>query len=106
VAAYTDFYRPKYGILENVMAMAKMGKKGRDENVLSQLICAIVGMVRLLTNHNLLVLFVAVERSIAISGTLSACILEAISKLLPVKKALCSRSANCLGRVINFKCSF
>jgi DNA (cytosine-5)-methyltransferase 1 len=43
VAAYVDFYRPKYGILENVMAMAQKGR-GRDEDVLSQLICAIVGM--------------------------------------------------------------
>jgi DNA (cytosine-5)-methyltransferase 1 len=43
VAAYVDLYRPKYGILENVMAMARKGH-GRDEDVLSQLICAIVGM--------------------------------------------------------------
>ncbi|RDW68006.1 hypothetical protein BP6252_09402 [Coleophoma cylindrospora] len=43
VAAYVDFYRPKYGVLENVMNMAKK-RKGRDEDVLSQLLCAIVGM--------------------------------------------------------------
>ncbi|RDW73760.1 hypothetical protein BP5796_07202 [Coleophoma crateriformis] len=43
VAAYIDFYRPKYGVLENVMNMAKK-RKGRDEDVLSQLLCAIVGM--------------------------------------------------------------
>ena len=43
VAAYVDFYRPKYGLLENVLAMAQK-HKGRDEDVLSQLICAIVGM--------------------------------------------------------------
>ncbi|TVY92077.1 DNA (cytosine-5)-methyltransferase [Lachnellula willkommii] len=43
VAAYIDFYRPKYGVLENVMNMAQKGR-GRDEDVLSQLICAIVGM--------------------------------------------------------------
>ena len=43
VAAYIDFYRPKYGILENVMTMAQKGL-GRDEDVLSQLICCIVGM--------------------------------------------------------------
>ena len=43
VAAYIDFYRPKYGLLENVMTMAQKGL-GRDEDVLSQLICAIVGM--------------------------------------------------------------
>jgi DNA (cytosine-5)-methyltransferase 1 len=43
VASYVDFYRPKYGILENVMAMAQ--KSGnRDKDVLSQLICAIVGI--------------------------------------------------------------
>ena len=43
VAAYIDFYRPKYGVLENVLSMAKKGR-GRDEDVMSQLICAIVGM--------------------------------------------------------------
>jgi len=43
VAAYVDFFRPKYGILENVMAMAQKGDN-RDKDVLSQLICAIVGM--------------------------------------------------------------
>jgi len=43
VAAYIDFYRPKYGLLENVLNMAQKGR-GRDEDVLSQLICAIVGM--------------------------------------------------------------
>ncbi|TVY49256.1 DNA (cytosine-5)-methyltransferase [Lachnellula occidentalis] len=43
VAAYIDFYRPKYGVLENVLNMAQKGR-GRDEDVLSQLICAIVGM--------------------------------------------------------------
>ncbi|KUJ14788.1 S-adenosyl-L-methionine-dependent methyltransferase, partial [Mollisia scopiformis] len=43
VGAYIDFYRPKYGILENVMTMAQKGR-GRDEDVLSQLICAIVGL--------------------------------------------------------------
>ncbi|KAE8448292.1 hypothetical protein EG329_009723 [Mollisiaceae sp. DMI_Dod_QoI] len=43
VAAYIDFYRPKYGVLENVMSMAQKGR-GRDEDVLSQLICAIVGL--------------------------------------------------------------
>ena len=43
VAAYVDFYRPKYGLLENVMNMAQKGR-GRDEDVLSQLICSIVGM--------------------------------------------------------------
>ncbi|KAG4433357.1 hypothetical protein IFR05_011163 [Cadophora sp. M221] len=43
VAAYVDFYRPKYGILENVLSMAQRGR-GRDEDVMSQLICAIVGL--------------------------------------------------------------
>ncbi|KAG0644907.1 DNA (cytosine-5)-methyltransferase 1 [Hyphodiscus hymeniophilus] len=43
VAAYIDFYRPKYGLLENVLNMAQKGKE-RDHDVLSQLICAIVGM--------------------------------------------------------------
>ncbi|EPE27851.1 S-adenosyl-L-methionine-dependent methyltransferase [Glarea lozoyensis ATCC 20868] len=43
VAAYVDFYRPKYGILENVLNMSQKGK-GRDDDPLSQLICAIVGM--------------------------------------------------------------
>ncbi|KAF7945550.1 hypothetical protein EAE96_010317 [Botrytis aclada] len=43
VAAYIDFYRPKYGLLENVLNMAQKGL-GRDEDVLSQLICAIVGL--------------------------------------------------------------
>ncbi|KAH8661624.1 hypothetical protein BGZ60DRAFT_530574 [Tricladium varicosporioides] len=43
VAAYIDFYRPKYGILENVITMAQKGTR-RDEDPLSQLICAIVGM--------------------------------------------------------------
>ncbi|KAL3426131.1 cytosine-specific methyltransferase [Phlyctema vagabunda] len=43
VAAYVDFYRPKYGLLENVLNMAQKGP-GRDEDVLSQLICSIVGM--------------------------------------------------------------
>lgn len=43
VAAYVDFYRPKYGILENVINMAQSGP-GRDEDVLSQLICSLVGL--------------------------------------------------------------
>lgn len=43
VAAYIDFFRPKYGLLENVMTMAKKDK-GRDNDALSQLICCIVGM--------------------------------------------------------------
>jgi DNA (cytosine-5)-methyltransferase 1 len=43
VAAYVDFFRPKYGVLENVLTMAQKGL-GRDEDVLSQLICALVGL--------------------------------------------------------------
>ncbi|KAI9745937.1 MAG: DNA methyltransferase Dim-2 [Claussenomyces sp. TS43310] len=43
VAAYIDFYRPKHAILENVISMAKKGR-GRDEDVLSQLMCCLVGM--------------------------------------------------------------
>ena len=43
VAAYIDVYRPKYALLENVVTMAQKGKR-RDEDVLSQLICCIVGM--------------------------------------------------------------
>ncbi|KAI0999232.1 hypothetical protein K3495_g8964 [Podosphaera aphanis] len=43
VAAYIDFYRPKYGLLENVMNMAQTGR-GRDEDALSQLISTVVGM--------------------------------------------------------------
>ncbi|CAG8950928.1 hypothetical protein HYFRA_00003145 [Hymenoscyphus fraxineus] len=43
VAAFVDVYRPKYGILENVVNMAQKGL-GRDEDILSQLVCAIVGM--------------------------------------------------------------
>lgn len=42
-ASFVDFYRPKYGILENVSSIVQSGKK-RDEDVLCQLFCAIVGM--------------------------------------------------------------
>ncbi|WEW60595.1 DNA-methyltransferase [Emydomyces testavorans] len=41
VAAYVDFYRPKYAILENVPAMAS---KSHPRSPLSQLICTFVGM--------------------------------------------------------------
>jgi DNA (cytosine-5)-methyltransferase 1 len=43
VASFVDFYRPKYGILENVPNIVQRGAK-REEDVFSQLICAIVGM--------------------------------------------------------------
>lgn len=42
-ASFVDVYRPKYGILENVPAIVQ-GHKNREEDVFSQLICAIVGM--------------------------------------------------------------
>lgn len=41
VAAFVDFYRPKYAILENVPSMASSMHK---ENPLSQLLCSFVGM--------------------------------------------------------------
>ncbi|ROW07307.1 hypothetical protein VMCG_03863 [Cytospora schulzeri] len=41
-AAYVDFYRPKYGLLENVTTIVQ--KQGSEEDFLSQLFCAIVGM--------------------------------------------------------------
>ncbi|KAH8819675.1 S-adenosyl-L-methionine-dependent methyltransferase [Xylogone sp. PMI_703] len=43
VAAHIDFFRPKYGLIENVLNMASK-VAGRDEDVASQLVCAIVGM--------------------------------------------------------------
>ncbi|KAK2607983.1 hypothetical protein N8I77_006622 [Diaporthe amygdali] len=42
-AATIDFYRPKYGILENVKTIVQ-SKGNRTEDYFSQLICAIVGM--------------------------------------------------------------
>lgn len=42
-ASFVDFYRPKYGILENVPAIVQ-SSKNRAEDVFSQLICFIVGM--------------------------------------------------------------
>ncbi|KAH0562094.1 hypothetical protein GP486_003210 [Trichoglossum hirsutum] len=41
VAAFVDFYRPKYALLENVAGMAS---KKHDRNVFSQLLCALIGM--------------------------------------------------------------
>ncbi|PGH15116.1 hypothetical protein AJ79_02642 [Helicocarpus griseus UAMH5409] len=41
VASYVDFYRPKYAILENVIAMSSRSHK---QNPLCQLVCAFVGM--------------------------------------------------------------
>lgn len=42
-AAFIDFYRPKYGILENVKTIVQR-KKNRTEDFFSQLICALIGM--------------------------------------------------------------
>ena len=42
-ASFVDFYRPKYGILENVSSIVQ-ARHNRSEDVLSQLFCAIVGM--------------------------------------------------------------
>lgn len=42
-ASSVDLYRPKYGLLENVPGIVKR-KKGRNEDVFSQLVCAIVGL--------------------------------------------------------------
>jgi len=42
-ASFVDFYRPKYGVLENVTGIVP-ARKNQGENVLSQLFCALVGM--------------------------------------------------------------
>jgi DNA (cytosine-5)-methyltransferase 1 len=42
-ASFVDFYRPKYGVLENVVSIVQTGR-GREEDAFSQLVCAIVGM--------------------------------------------------------------
>ncbi|KAK4124320.1 hypothetical protein N657DRAFT_663422 [Parathielavia appendiculata] len=42
-ASFVDFYRPQYGILENVSSIVQ-SHRNRSEDVLSQLFCAIVGM--------------------------------------------------------------
>ncbi|KAI9780309.1 MAG: DNA methyltransferase Dim-2 [Peltula sp. TS41687] len=44
VAAYVDFYRPKYAVLENVVAMADQSKGSKKKNVFAQVICSLVGM--------------------------------------------------------------
>ncbi|KKZ64251.1 hypothetical protein EMCG_09776 [[Emmonsia] crescens] len=41
VASYVDFYRPKYAILENVIAMSN---RTHEKNPLCQLLCTFVGM--------------------------------------------------------------
>lgn len=43
VAAMVEFYRPKFGILENVVSMAQKGKNRKCDS-LSQLICCLVGL--------------------------------------------------------------
>lgn len=42
-AAFVDFYRPKYGVLENVTTIVQ-ADHNRTEDILSQLFCAIVGL--------------------------------------------------------------
>ncbi|PHH82261.1 hypothetical protein CDD82_6510 [Ophiocordyceps australis] len=42
-ASFIDLYRPKYALLENVTGIVH-GKKDRDQDVFSQLICAVVGL--------------------------------------------------------------
>ncbi len=44
VAAFIDFYRPKYALLENVTAMASRGRKSKEVTVFSQLVCCLVAM--------------------------------------------------------------
>ncbi|PKK51823.1 hypothetical protein CI102_3282 [Trichoderma harzianum] len=42
-ASFVDLYRPKYGVLENVLGMIHK-KESRDQDVFSQLICSLVGL--------------------------------------------------------------
>lgn len=42
-ASFVDLYRPKYGLLENVPGIVQR-KSGRDQDVFSQLVCAVVGL--------------------------------------------------------------
>ncbi|PHH62052.1 hypothetical protein CDD81_7608 [Ophiocordyceps australis] len=42
-ASFIDLYRPKYALLENVTGIVQR-KKDRDQDVFSQLICALVGL--------------------------------------------------------------
>ena len=41
--SFVDFYRPKYGILENVPSMVQ-SSHDRENDVFSQMVCAVVGM--------------------------------------------------------------
>ncbi|KAL6697758.1 S-adenosyl-L-methionine-dependent methyltransferase [Trichoderma pleuroticola] len=42
-ASFVDLYRPKYGVLENVLGMIHK-KESRNQDVFSQLICSLVGL--------------------------------------------------------------
>lgn len=42
-ASFVDLYRPKYGLLENVPGIVQ-NRTGRDQDVFSQLVCAVVGL--------------------------------------------------------------
>lgn len=42
-ASFVDFYRPNYGILENVTTIVQ-SKENRRQDVLSQLFCALIGL--------------------------------------------------------------
>ncbi|KYK60793.1 hypothetical protein DCS_01931 [Drechmeria coniospora] len=42
-ASFIDLYRPRYGLLENVPGIVH-GRANRDQDVFSQLICALVGL--------------------------------------------------------------
>ncbi|KAI9797995.1 MAG: DNA methyltransferase Dim-2 [Piccolia ochrophora] len=53
VAAFLDLYRPKYALLENVVSMAKKMRKTGEQDVFSQLLCALVGMGYQVQSFNL-----------------------------------------------------
>ena len=44
VAAFIEVYRPKYALLENVISIARNIGDENEQNVLSQLLCALVGL--------------------------------------------------------------
>ncbi|MCJ1384472.1 DNA methyltransferase Dim-2 [Xylographa soralifera] len=43
-AAFVDYYRPKYALLENVNSVAQCAEKNQGKNVLSQMLCAFTAM--------------------------------------------------------------
>ena len=43
-AAFVDYYRPKYALLENVSTVAQCAEKNQKKNVFSQMLCAFAGM--------------------------------------------------------------